>query len=82
MLVAATSSHQEQCLRTTSAAFDGGNKDSNHIHERVCVCARASQLEGGRERERERKSLWREGGGAGKGREKLLGLVGKGREEE
>ena len=37
-LMAATSSHQEQCLRTTSAANDRGNKDSNHSRERVCVC--------------------------------------------
>ena len=73
-LMTATSSHQEQCLRTTSAADDGGNEDTNHSRERVCV--RASLATGGRERE-----PWGWGGGSGKG--KLLGLVvGKGREEE
>ena len=44
------------------------------------VCVRASLATGGpREGERE---PWGEGGGGGLGREKLLGLVGKGREEE
>ena len=57
-LMAAISSHQEECLRTTSPANDGGNKDSTHSRERVYVSA--SQLEGGRE------SLGG-GGGAGKG---------------
>ena len=36
-LMAATSSHQEQCLRTASDADDGGNEDSNHSRERVCA---------------------------------------------
>ena len=65
-LMAATSSHREQYLRTTSAANDGGNKDSNHSRERVCVCAR--QLEGGRERKRVGGGGGGEGGWEGKGK--------------
>ena len=42
----------------TSAANDGGNKDSNHSRERVCV----RQSTGGREREKE---PWEGGGGGG-----------------
>ena len=62
-LMAATSSHQEQCLRTTSAANDGGNKDSIHSRERVCV----RQPTGGRKRERE---PWGGGGGVWEGKGK------------
>ena len=60
--MAATSSYQEQCLRTTSDADDGGNEDSNHSRERVCARQPGNwRVLGGRER-----ALG--GGGAGKGK--------------
>ena len=55
--MAATSSDQEQCLGTTSAADDGGNEDSNHSRERVCACQPGNWREG------ERESLGGRGGG-------------------
>ena len=63
------------CVRTTSAAYEGGNKDSNHSRKRVCVCVCARAPANWREGERERAlGLGREG--------KMPGLVvGKGREE-
>ena len=60
--MAATSSDQEQCLGTTSAADDGGNEDSNHSRERVCACQPGNWREG------ERESLGGRGGGGCEGK--------------